>query len=181
MKQVSTSARRDYYDIVEDIPTTVAIPGTKKTVKVRGIKPYTIECLTKLWLERENTIVPEDSADTLKSLCIEPYFAIKEAVLLTLNSWWKIHLLYGLKWRIWAKIKGYTEAQMSPIIQEGKKKLPLMAHWTNMAFSVDMRNDWMKMTTKEAEQYRAELLSVASQVSSRSSQSTEGRGDSSSD
>lgn len=179
--QVSNSARRDYTNIVFDIPTTIAIPGTKKVVKIKGIKPYTIERLTKLWLERENTITPEESSEVLRSLCIEPYFAIKEAVLLTLNSWWKIHLFYGLKWRIWAKIKGYTEEQMSPIIQVGKKKLPLMAHWTNMAFSVDMRNDWMKMTTKEAEQYRAELLSVASQVSSKSSPSMEGRGGSSSD
>lgn len=65
---------------------------------------------------------------------------------------------------------------MMPIIQEGKKKLQLTAHWTNMAFSVDMRMDWKKMTEKEAEQYRAELLSVANQLSSKSSQNTEESG-----
>lgn len=142
-----------------DIPTRVHIPGTKRDVKLTGIHPYTLRRLTQLWVERENTVVPEDSASTLKSMSIEPYFAIKEAVILTLNSWWKLRLLYPIKWRIWAYLHEYTEEQMSPIIQEGKKKLPLMAHWQNMAFSVDMRTDWMKMTTKEAEQYRAELLS----------------------
>ena len=70
---------------------------------------------------------------------------------------------------------------MSPIILEGKKKLPLMAHWTNMAYSVDMRTDWVKMTKEEAEQYRAELLSVAKQLSSRNSLAMEGQGVSSSD
>lgn len=62
---------------------------------------------------------------------------------------------------------------MEPIIVEGKKKLPLTAHWRNMASSVDMRMDWMKMTKKEAEQYRAELLSVAKALSLKSSQNTE--------
>ena len=69
---------------------------------------------------------------------------------------------------------------MTPIIMEGKKKLPLMAHWSNMAYSTDMRSDWVKMTKEEAEQYRAELLSVAKQLSSRSSHATETQGDSSS-
>ena len=69
---------------------------------------------------------------------------------------------------------------MSPIILEGKKKLPLMAHWKNMAFSVDMRTDWMKMTKKEAEQYQAELLSASKQASLKSSPATGDTADSSS-
>lgn len=180
MKQPNIAARRAYNDIVNDKPTIVAIPGTRKRVKVSGMKPYTIERLTRLWCERD-VASPDDSSGTLKSLCIEPYFNVKQAVLMTLNSYWRIRLLFGLRWRIWAYLRGYTEEQMMPIVAEGKKKLPLMAHWTNMAYSVDMRNDWMKMTSKEAEQYRAELLSVASQLSSKSIQSTEGHADSSSD
>lgn len=174
MNQPNFSARREMFATVNDIPTEVAISGTKKIVKLRGIKPYTIECLTKLWLEKE--VAQEDeAAGVLKSLCLEPYFAVKEACLLVLNDYWKIKILYPIMWRIWGKWRGYTEQQMEPIIAEGKKKLPLTAHWTNMAFSVDMRTDWMKMTSKEAEQYRAELLSVASQLSSKSSRSTEGQ------
>lgn len=178
MKEVSTKARIGYDEIVNDRPTKVRIPQTKKIVKLYGMKPYTIERLTELWVERDANTIPDNSAETLKSLCIEPYFAIKEAVLMTLNSWMKIHLFYGFKWRWWAYFKEYTEEQMMPIIENGKKKLPLTAHWTNMAFSVDMRMDWVKMTKKEAEQYRAELLSVAKQLSSRNSQSTEGQEDS---
>lgn len=175
MEQVSRQARMGYDEIVNDIPTRVQIPGTNRIVKVRGIRPYTLERLTKLWIARDARTIPEDSASTLKSMCEEPYFAIKEAVILTLNSFWGLLLIYPFKWRIWAYLRGYTEGQVSGIIQEGKKKLPLTAHWTNMAFSVDMRTDWMKMTSKEAEQYRAELLSAASAVSLRNSQSTDGQ------
>lgn len=170
-KRVSKQARKSYGEIAWNIPVTVQIPGTKKKVSIKGIHPYTLERLTKLWMQREEE-TPQDSADTLKSMCSEPYFAIKEAVILSLNCWWKIILLYPFKWRIWAYLREYTDDQMLPIIQEGKKKLPLMPHWMIMAFSTDMRTDWRKMTTKEAEQYRAELLWEAKQLSSKNSPAT---------
>lgn len=50
-----------------------------------------------------------------------------------------------------------------------------------MAFSVDMRTDWMNLTKKEAEQYQAERLLAVKQLSSRNSQNTEKQEDSSSD
>lgn len=181
MKQPNVQARLDYLDIVEDKPIEITIPRTKKTVKVRGIRPYTLERLTRLWLERDEFTIKEESAATLKDMCIDPYFAAKEAALIVLNDYWKIRLFWWFMWRYWGKWKGYAEEQMSPIIEAGKKKLPLMAHWTNMAFSVDMRTDWMKMTRKEAEEYRAELLSVASRLSSKNTQATEGQEGSSSD
>ena len=68
---------------------------------------------------------------------------------------------------------------MLPIILEGKKKLPLTAHWMIMAYSADMRTDMVKMTKTEAEQYRAELLSVAKQLSSKNSLATGEQNDSS--
>lgn len=149
-------------------PAVVQIPGTKRKVKVRNIHPYTLERLTKVWLERDASM-PTDSGETLKSMAIDPYFAVKEAVLLVMNSWWRIILFYPLKWRIWAYLREYTDDQMLPIIEEGKKKLPLMPHWIVMAFSTDMRTDWMRLTTMEAEQYRAELLSAVKQHSSKNS------------
>ena len=174
MKQPDLSARREYDEIVNDTPTLVAIKGTKRTVKICGIKPYTLECLTRLWLKRDIRVAG-DSADTLKDLCTEPYFTVKEACLFVLNGYWRIKLLYPFMWRIWGKWRGYTEEQMSPIIQMGKKKLPLMAYWTNMAYSVDMRTDWMKLTAKEAKQYQAELLSAANAPSLKNTRNTEER------
>lgn len=172
MEQASIGAQMRYEEIVADIPTRVHIPGTKREVKLRGIKPYTLTRLTRLWLERDSAI-PKDAPDTLKSMCKEPYFSIKEACIICLNSWWKLILLYPFKWRIWAYLRGYTEAQVLPIIQEGKKKLPLTSHWANMVFSTDMRESWKRMTTVEAEQYRAELLSVGKLLSLKSSPATE--------
>lgn len=122
--QPDKKARRESTENALDIPTAVAIPGTKRKVKISGIKPYTLERLTLLWQERDANI-PDNSSDTLKSMCIDPYFAVKQAVLFVLNSYWKIRLLYPIMWRIWGKWRGYTDAQMMPIIIEGKKKFRL--------------------------------------------------------
>ena len=173
MKQVEKKARANHGEVVFDLPTKIQIPGTKKIVSLRGVKPYTIERLTLLWLEREDAVRPQSSSDTMKDLCIEPYFAVKEALLYVLNNYWKIKFFFPFLSWWWGKVKGYTEEQMAPIILEGKKKLPLAAHWMNMAYSLDMRNDWMTMTKAEAEQYRAELLSAEKQLSSKNSLATE--------
>lgn len=180
MKQADINARQGLNEVTEDTPSTVLIPGTKKKVKLRGVKPYTLERVTKLWIDRDSMSIPDDSASTLKSMCSEPYFAVKEALYFVLNGWFKINLLHRFMTFWWGKVRGYTDEQMLPIIMEGKKKLPLTAHWMIMAYSADMRTDMVKMTKTEAEQFRAELLSVAKQHSSKSSLATEGQGVSSS-
>lgn len=164
--------RGDLADIMDNTPTTVQIPGTKKSVRMRWIKPYTLERLTRVWLERENaTERINTGAEVLKDMAIEPYFAFKEAALMILNHDIKIRLFYGLYWR-WLAHR-YSENQILQIVEEGKKKLPLMAHYGIMVFTMDMRTDLMKMTKKEVEQYRAELLLVAKQHLSKTSQPTD--------
>ena len=180
MKKIDIKARQELNDITGDKPAIIEIPGTKERVKVYGVKPYTLEKITELWIERDVNAVPEDGASTLKSMCTEPYFAVREALYFVLNSWWKINLFHKFLTFWWGKVKGYTDEQMLPIILEGKKKLPLTAHWMIMAYSADMRTDMMKMTKTDAEQFRAELLSVANQLSSKSSLVTEAQGVSSS-
>lgn len=174
MKQPDLKARKEYMDIVNDSVSIVPIRGTKRKVKVRWMKPYTLERLTSLWLERDivSANIKEDKG-VLKDLLVEPYFAFKEAALMILNNDLKIRFFYPFYWR-WLAHR-YDETQMSDIIAEGKKKLPLWAHLETMAYSMDMRTDMMKMTTKEAERYRQELLSAAKQPLSKNSQATAGQ------
>ena len=74
MKQPDIKARREYFDnVVEDIPEKVRIPGTKKTVRVTGMKPYTMQRLTRLWLERDDMeSAKEDSSETTRSRTSRP-------------------------------------------------------------------------------------------------------------
>lgn len=171
-KQPTLKSRREYLDIVEDSATTVRIPRAKKSFRIRWVKPYTMERLTRVWLERDLASARvADGSDVLSDLAAEPYFAFKEAALFILNNDIRIRLFYPLLWR-WLAFR-YDEAQMVPIIAEGKKKLPLTAHFETMVCSMDMRTDTMKMTKKEADQYQAELLSAMKQLSSRTSPPTD--------
>ena len=173
MKQPNLEQRKEYMDIVSDSVSIVPIKGTRRKVRIRWIKPYTMERITKVWLERDLASAKiEKGSDVLKDLAKEPYFAFKEAALMILNHDIKIRLFYGLYWR-WLAFR-YNETQIADIIAEGKKKLPLVAHYAVMAYSMDTRTDWMAMTKREAEQYRAELLSETRRRSSKTSPNMEG-------
>lgn len=180
MGQPTLEQRKEYLDIVENSVSVVPIKGTKRKVRLRWMKPYTIERITRVWIERDLASVKvEKGSDVLKDLAKEPYFAFKEAALMILNNDIKIRLFYGLYWR-WLAFR-YDETQMLDVIDEGKKKLPLMAHYGIIVYSLDTRTDMMKMTKKEAEQYRAELLSGAKLLSSKISRPTEDQGGGSGD
>lgn len=172
MKQPTLEQRKEYLDIEQNSVSVVPIKGTKKSVRLRWLKPYTIERITQIWIERDLAAARlEKGADVLKDLAKEPYFAFKEAALMILNHDIKIRLFYPLLWR-WLALR-YDETQIAPIVEEGKKKAPLMAHYGTMAYSLDMRTDMMKMTKREAEQYRAELLLGAKQLSAKTSPGTD--------
>ena len=156
-------------DIMNDSVSLVPINGTKKKVKVRWIKPYTMERLTSVWIERDLASAKvSKGSEVVKDLVKEPYFAFKEAALIILNNDIKIRLFYPFYWR-WLAHK-YDETQILGVIAEGKKKLPRMAHYETMVYSMDMRTDMVKMTTKEADQYRQELLLAMKQPLSKTSQ-----------
>lgn len=169
MQQPTIDQRKEYGSIVNNNATVVRIPGTKrKSYKLRWLHPYTLERLTKVWLERDMASAKIDSdIDVAKDMLTEPYFAFKEAALMILNHDLRIRFLYPFFWRYLAF--KYSEEQIAPIVLEGKKKLPLMAHYEIMAYSMDMRTDMIKMTKMEAEQYQAERLSAMKQLSSKSS------------
>ena len=170
-KQPTLAERIEYDNVMSNSVTVVRIPGTRRSFRLRWIKPYTLERLTKVWLERESaTERINNGAEVLKDMAVEPYFAFKEAALIILNNDIKIRLFYRLFWRHLAR--RYDETQIVPVIEAGKKNFPLMAHYGTMVYSMDMRTDMMKMTKKEAEQYQAELLLAMKQRSSRTSRPT---------
>lgn len=172
MKQPTLAQRVAYVAAESAQPTKVQIPGTRRKIKLREMHPGTIEKITQIWIERDlATASIKSGAEVLKDLAKEPYFAFKEAAAYYLNNDIKLRLFWPLLWRWWAF--RYTESQMEPIIAEGKKKLPLSAHYAIMVYSTDMRTDWMEMTKKEAEQYQAEQLLEYKRLSSKTSQPTE--------
>ena len=172
MKQPTLAQRQEYFFHESAVPSKVRIPGTKRDITIREMHPGTIEFITKIWIERDLASAKvEKGSDVLKDLAKEPYFAFKEAAAYYLNNDIKLRLFWPFLWRWWAF--RYTESQMVPIIAESKKKVPLTAHYEIMAYSLDTRTDWVKMTAKEAERYQAEQALAIKRLSSKTSPLTD--------
>ena len=166
MKQPGIDVKSAMADISVNIPEKVNIPGTGRYVRIKGLKPYTIERLTRLWQERDLT----RNRDVSERISSDPYFNHRVAAIFVLNGFWSLKLFYGLLWRWYAFLRQYTQEQLWPIISAGKKKIPLYSYWMNMVLTLDMRNDWMTMTEKEAESYQAELILAEKRRSSKNTQ-----------
>ncbi len=171
LRQPTPQERKEFTDIVNDAPTVVTIPGTKRTVTLTATKPYTIERLTQLWIEHDASI-PKDSAEVLRSMSKDPYFAVKEALLFVLNGYYKIRFFYRMLCWWWGKVKGYTDDQMTAIIIEAKKKIPLEGAFITRSSTADMTNDLIAMRKKELLQYQQELLTVKNTLSAKNTPNT---------
>ena len=103
----------------------VNIPGTRRKLRIGFLHDYTVQKITELLLEREEiekAAKDGNSDEVMRSAVKHPYFSIKMAVLAVLNDPLKIALFYPLKWRWWAFVKRYNEAQMASVTTAIQKK-----------------------------------------------------------
>jgi len=125
MNQPDLAARIALIQIEAEKSETIAIPGTRKKVKIKFLHDYTVQKITELLLEREEieaAAKSNDPDDVMRSAVKHPYFSIKLAVLATLNSPLKIALLYPIKWRWWAFVRKFNEAQIASVTMAIQKK-----------------------------------------------------------
>lgn len=103
----------------------VEIPGTKRKIKIGFLHDYTVQKMTELLLEREEMEAAAKnggSNEVMRSAVNHPYFSIKMAALAVLNDPLKIALFYPFKWRWWAFIRRYNEAQIASVTIAIQKK-----------------------------------------------------------
>lgn len=125
MNQPEIDARIKLAQIESAKIETVVIPGTRRRIKIGFLHDYTVQKITELLLEREEMEEAAKDGDAnavMRSAVKHPYFSIKMAVLAALNSPLKIALLYPLKWRWWAFIRKYNEAQIASVTTAIQKK-----------------------------------------------------------
>lgn len=138
--QPSESSQNLLDAIMDDTPSIVSIPNTKKKYKVRWLKKGT---------QRKFTHIMSEEKDSTK-------ISSKCAAVIILNDFWKIKFIYPLLWRWFYYFKQYNDAQLIPIIAEGKKKVPAEAFWTNITLLTGMKDTMMTMTKEEVERIRQE-------------------------
>jgi hypothetical protein len=137
LEQPDKEAQDLLNDIVEDSVDEVILPGTKKSYSISWLKRGTIRKITDI------TSGKEDGEDD-KISC-------KVSAAIILNGYWKIKLWYGLLWRWLYYIKQYNDEQLAPLIEVGKKKVPVDAFYLTTISVIGMRDTMMAMTKAEVE------------------------------
>ena len=154
VKQPDEDQQREYESLVNDEATEISIPRRKRKVLVRWLKNGTINKISRIVLDKEN-------GHKMTS---------QIAAAIILNDFWKIKLLWGIYWRWLYYIKQYTDAELTPILKEGKKKVPQMQYLTATILSIGMKNTMMTMKKEEVEHF---LQEQASEPLSQSQKSTD--------
>lgn len=106
-------------------PDYIVIPGARRRIKIGFLHDYTVQKITELLLEREEmekSVKDGGFNDTMREAVKHPYFSIKMAALAVLNDPLKIALFYPLKWRWWAFVRKFNEAQIASVTMAIQKK-----------------------------------------------------------
>ena len=82
----------------------------------------------------------------------------KAVACIVLNGYWKIRLFWWLVWRWYYYVRQYHEAELTPVIEAGKKKVPVEAYLVNTISLTGMRDTMMQMTKEEVERIQAAHL-----------------------
>ena len=162
VRQPSGEAQRTYASIRDDNASVVTILGTKKSYKIRWLKNGQVDRLSRLLIHKGDTdnedIDPEKNP--LDAILEDSKIACKAAAIIILDGYWKLKFHYWLLWRWFYYVKQYDNMQLQPILDEGKKKIPLTQFLMTTMSLTEARGTLMNMRTEEAERILQELASA---------------------
>lgn len=73
-------------------------------------------------------------------------------------NWWQYKLFGWFLWRWYFYVKGYTEKELYPYIEECKKKVPVEGYLACIILLTGMKDTMMMMTREEVNHFQAEQL-----------------------
>lgn len=141
IKRPTAEDERELNRVVSNEATEVMVRG--KTYKVRYMHNKTLMKMTEVMLSKGD----------------ESKVTSKCAALIVLNGMFKITFFYWFLWRWFYYVRQYYDAELEPIISEGKKKVPAESYLINTILLTGMKDTVMAMTREEAERFRQELSS----------------------
>jgi hypothetical protein len=146
IKQPSAAARALLDDVVSDSADDVCIAGTKKVYRIRWMKWGTRRKITQIMQSRE--------------FSDEWLFIYKVTACVILNGYWRIKFLFPLLWRWLAYVRQYNEDQLAPVIEMGKKKVPVNNYYLSTISAIGMTDLMMTMTKAEADRILHEQVTA---------------------
>lgn len=157
INQPTDEQQLEYSSLVDDTPTVVTILNTKKKYKIRWLRNGQLHKLGQLLIHKQQTDEKDENRTVWDEFVDDNKLACKAAAIYILDGYWKMKFRYWYLWRYFYYIKQYTNAQLQPILDEGKKKVPLTQFYVTTMSLTEARDTLMNMRTKEAEHTLREL------------------------
>lgn len=185
--QPSIDMQQLYMSLVSNEADEVEVLRTKKKYKIRWLKNGQLEKLTKLLimtrrrsvenigsgkvaLQTQQTEQTERQEDVYDAILADCKLACKAAAIIILDGYWKLKFWYWLLWRWFYYVKQYDNIQLMPILETGKKKVPLQQFYFITMSLTEAKDTLMRMRTEEAEAILREQSTAArSQTESKGS------------
>jgi len=150
--QPSLESQLLYLSMTNDDADEVQILGTKKTYKIRWLKNGQLEKLTRLLLHKKDVDDGKTTGiEVLDEILADCKLACKASAIIILDGFWKMKLFYWLLWRWFYYIKQYDNVQLQPILDAGKKKVPLRQFYGTIISLTEAKDSLMRMRAKEVE------------------------------
>ena len=129
-------------NIVDNSKSKVKIPGTKKVYNIGWLRHEATRKITSVILK-----TGKEEEDKVSS---------KIAAAIVLNDFWKIKFFHWILWRWFYYVKQYGDAQLLPLILEGKKKVQRGEYYSVIMLAIGMRDTIMTMTREEVNRFLQE-------------------------
>ena len=160
VEQPSVESQRDYVSLRDNDATVVPVLGTKKKYKIRWLKNGQINKLSRLLIRKSDTDEKDGQNDSpLDAVLDDTKLACKAAAIYILDGYWKLKFRYWFLWRWFYYIRQYDNDQLQPILDTGKKKVPLTQFLLTTMSLTEAKATLMNMRTEEAERILHALAS----------------------
>ena len=152
VEQPSLQSQRTYASIRDNDATIVPVLGTKKKYKIRWLKKGQINKLSRLLIRKSVTDEKDGANDSpLDAIREDSKLTCKAAAIYILDGYWKLKFRYWFLWRWFYYIRQYDNTQLQPLLDEGKKKIPLMPFLIATMLLTGAKASLMNMRTEEAD------------------------------
>lgn len=168
VEQPNLGEQRLYASMRDNNATNVVIPGTKKSYKIYWICNGAVDKLSRLLIRKSDSDEKDGENDSpLEAIINDSKLASKVSAIYILNGYWKIKFKYWFLWRWFYYVRQYNYDQLMPILEEGKKKLPLSQFLIVTMLLTGAKATAMNMRMEEAERTLQELASEQRQATEK--------------
>ena len=152
VEQPSVVSQEIYLSLINNDAEEVTIHRTNKKYKIRWLKNGQLEMLTRLLLHKKDVDNEQTTGnDAMDAILEDSKLACKAAAIIILDGFWKMKFRYWYLWRWFYYIRQYDNIQLQPILDVGKKKVPLNQFYMTIISLTEAKDTLMRMRTTEVE------------------------------